>query len=311
MKTVAIVTAVLNEEAAVNVLFEALAQQSRPPDEVIVADGGSTDGTLEAIRLQASRVPFLVRVLSVSGKIAAGRNAAIEAAQSEIIAVTDGDCVPGAHWLSDLTAPIESGTARAAAGGYVADAKSPLERAIATFTWVPLDESNTTFLPSHRSVAFERALWREIGGYDAQIDSGEDTLFDLRIEQTCGFARVPSATVVWKPRNSIAKAIRQQFYYGGGDGQARIQRRYHAAIAAFVLLELGMLAPFGWARIAGALSYGAGLLHFVRKHRKLFGCTWPDIAPLAVLLTVLPAARLAGFAVGACGGSVRAMLHRS
>lgn len=311
MREISIVTAALNEEAAIANLLTALAQQSRLPDEVIVADGGSTDGTADIIAALSKTLPFRVRVLHVPGKIAAGRNAAIEAAQGDIIAVTDADCVPGKDWLRDLTAPIVEGRARAAAGGYTADARTSLERAIATFTWVPLSETSTRFLPSHRSVAYERSLWREIGGYDVGIDSGEDTLFDVQVEKACGFAYVPSATVLWKPRSSVRKALRQQIFYGGGDGQARIQVPYHLTIAAFLALELGVFTPLPAWRYAGILAYAAGLAYFARKHHKLFGRLYPDLLPVAELLVLLPAARLAGFCIGLCGVSVRAMLLRS
>lgn len=311
MNGISIVTAALNEEAAIANLLRALAAQSRLPDEVLIADGGSTDGTLDVINALAKTLPFRVRVLEVPGKIAAGRNAAIEAADGEIIAVTDADCVPAGNWLHDLTTPILEGRARAAAGGYQADARTALERAIATFTWVPLSDESTRFLPSHRSVAYERDLWREIGGYDTEIDSGEDTLFDVQVEKACGFAYVPSATVLWKPRSSVRKALRQQIFYGGGDGQARIQVPYHATIAAFIALEAGIFAPLPALRYAGILAYAAGLTYFARKHYKLFGRLFPDLLSIAELLVLLPAARLAGFCIGLCGGSVRAMLLRS
>ena len=311
MSTVTVVTAVLNEQAGIGVLLGALAAQSRRPDEVIIADGGSSDGTLNVIHSLSASLPYPVRVIHVPGKIAAARNAAIEEASGDTIAVTDGDCVPGANWLRDLTQPIDQRRARAAAGAYAADAHAPLERAIATFTWVPLSESTTRFLPSHRSVAFERSLWREIGGYNTVIDSGEDTLFDVRIEQICGFEYVPSASVMWKPRNSVRKALRQQIFYGGGDGQARIQIAYHLSIAVFVLLEMCIFTPVPFLRYAGIAAYLAALAYFARKHFKLFGRLFPDIVSVAGLLVLLPAARLVGFAIGMCGGSVRAMLLRS
>jgi glycosyltransferase involved in cell wall biosynthesis len=189
---IAVVTAVLNEADAIERLLRALAAQTRTPDVLLVADGGSTDGTLEKIAALAPSLPFGVQVLSIPGKIAKGRNAAIAQTQAEIVAVTDADCVPVPQWLEALTAPIESGKAAAVAGGYYADAATPIERAIATFTWVPLTANTTRFLPSHRSVAYLRSVWQTLGGYNEQIDSGEDTSFDLEVEKRFPYVAAPA-----------------------------------------------------------------------------------------------------------------------
>jgi glycosyltransferase involved in cell wall biosynthesis len=303
-RTVSVVTTILNEESSIVDLLVALRAQDRKPDEVVIADGGSVDGTVSAINRLAPELPFVVNLICVPGKIGAGRNAAVAAARGEIIAVTDGGCIPSSNWLAELVAPLESG-ARAAAGAYQADARTPLERAIATFTWVPLTESTRAFSPSHRSVAYERSLWREIGGYDVSLDAGEDTLFNLQVERLSGFAHVPSATVTWRPRTTLKSAIRQQLYYGAGDGRARIQIGYHATIAVFVALELGVLTGKRTIASCGLIAYLAALAYFSRKHVKLFGRIAPDIAALSVLLIVLPAARLCGFVSGWSGGSIR------
>ncbi|HRI55746.1 MAG TPA: glycosyltransferase, partial [Anaerolineae bacterium] len=42
---VSVICTVLNEAEAVGRLLDSLAAQSRPPDEVIIVDGGSSDGT--------------------------------------------------------------------------------------------------------------------------------------------------------------------------------------------------------------------------------------------------------------------------
>ncbi|HET7814037.1 MAG TPA: glycosyltransferase, partial [Candidatus Baltobacteraceae bacterium] len=289
---ISVVIAVLNEAAAVGALLEALRAQTLLPDEVLFADGGSTDETRAVIAHCSSALPFPVRVLHVPGKIAAGRNAAIEASAYPFIAVIDADCMPSAVWLQALCEPLTAG-ARAVAGAYRADAHTPMQRAIGTFTWVPLPDDPRRCLPSHRSVAFERALWREIGGYNEEIDSGEDTLFDLEVRKRCGFALAPQALVTWSPRKTLRSAIRQQVFYGGGDGNARSQASYHAAIAAFVAAECCLFVP--GMRFAGALAFTAAYLYFLRKHALLFRKLFPDALFVALLTIVLPVARLAGY----------------
>jgi len=308
---VAVITAALNEADAIDNLLNALAAQSRLPDEVIVADGGSIDGTRERCAIRSKTLPFPVTVLSIPGKIARGRNVAISQTQADIIAVTDADCVPVRSWLQDLTTPIERGEVAAVAGGYYAKAFTPLERAIATFTWVPLTADSKRFLPSHRSVAYLKSAWQSLGGYSESIDSGEDTSFDLHIERRFRWTNAPSAQVAWHPRKTIKKAVWQQVFYGAGDGQARIQLTYHAAIALFVAAEFALFVGGKNFRSAAAAVLILTAMYFCMKHHRLFHRVVPDGAYVVLLTVLLPPARLAGFLVGACGGSVRGILNRS
>lgn len=308
---IAVVTAVLNEVDAIERLLTALAAQTRVPDSLLIADGGSTDGTLEKIAALAPALPFAVQVLAIPGKIAKGRNAAIARTDAEIIAVTDADCVPVAQWLEALTVPIERETAAAVAGGYYADAGTPIERAIATFTWVPLTTGTTRFLPSHRSVAYLRTVWQSLGGYNEEIDSGEDTSFDLQVEKRFPYATAPAAQVAWRPRRTLKKAMWQQVFYGAGDGQAHIQLRYHAAIALFVAAEIALLFGNAAVKLAASVMLAGGTAYFILKHYRLFRRLAPDFAYITALMMTLPPARLFGFTVGLFGGSVRGILNRS
>ena len=65
---------------------------SRPPDEIVIADGGSTDRTVEIIR-SAAQDGLPVRLVMAPGtNISQARNRAIAAAASDIIACTDAGC---------------------------------------------------------------------------------------------------------------------------------------------------------------------------------------------------------------------------
>ena len=87
---VSVIVTVLNESEAIERLLESLESQTRLPDEVVIADGGSTDGTLEALGAWASAGRIPLRILEEPGaNISEGRNAAIAAATGEVIATTD------------------------------------------------------------------------------------------------------------------------------------------------------------------------------------------------------------------------------
>ena len=99
MPPVTIIATVLNEVKEIARLVPSLLAQDPPPAEVIIVDGGSTDGTWDWL-LQAQREnPILLAIRDEScnlkrspGPISRGRNVAIAAARSQIIACTDAGC---------------------------------------------------------------------------------------------------------------------------------------------------------------------------------------------------------------------------
>ena len=129
MPAISVIATVLNEVEDIDGLVSSLVRQTLAPAEIIVVDGGSTDGTWE--RLQASALAYAnlkaIQDPSCSlkespGPIARGRNVAIAAASSEVIACADAGCVYGPDWLERLTEPIRDGEAEYALGGSCLDA---------------------------------------------------------------------------------------------------------------------------------------------------------------------------------------------
>src|SRR4249920_586475 len=76
--------------------------QTRRPDEVVIVDGGSTDGTTEIVRSR----PNVTLVEEPGANIARGRNIALAAATHDVIACSDADCVLDPEWLERLLRPI-------------------------------------------------------------------------------------------------------------------------------------------------------------------------------------------------------------
>ena len=66
--------------------------------EVVVVSDGSTDGTAEYLRGDATPVPVIAIVQANKGP-AAARNAGIEHAHGDLVVFLDDDVVPGSGWL--------------------------------------------------------------------------------------------------------------------------------------------------------------------------------------------------------------------
>jgi len=86
-------------------LFESLAGQSRQPDELIMVDNASSDGSLEYVR---ENFPWIKVVESpVNVGFAEGNNLGLEQAQGEYIALLNNDTVVEKNWLAELVRTLD------------------------------------------------------------------------------------------------------------------------------------------------------------------------------------------------------------
>ncbi len=306
------IATVLNERESIEALLSSLAQQTRRPDEVVIVDGGSTDGTWERLESAAQAGTLPLRAFSLPGaNISTGRNRAIAAASYDIIAVTDAGVRLAPDWLERLVAPLASDTPPDVVGGvFVSAPRSLFERALGTITLPRLDELDAkSFLPSSRSVAFTRAVWDRVGGYPEWLDYCEDLVFDLAMRrQGAQFALATDALVHFRPRSSLRAFAKQYYRYARGDGKADLWRGRHAIrygtylVAAPALLVLACVHSPWWLT---ALALGAAGM-FWRPMRRLWpelaSASWGERLGMVALLPILvitgDLAKMAGYPVG-------------
>src|ERR1041385_8063393 len=90
---VSVVVPTLNETSNIDSLLEAILAESGNDLvlEILVADGGSADGTSEKVRAWESRAPVRLLSYGSTGSLASDVLAAGEAARYEIVVVMDAD----------------------------------------------------------------------------------------------------------------------------------------------------------------------------------------------------------------------------
>ena len=305
---VSLITTVLNEAQSLPGFLRAVAGQSRKPDEIVIVDGGSADGTAEILRQADGSLGAPLRTLVADGlNIAQGRNRAIAEAEGEVIVVGDVGAIPDPHWLERLVGVLDADQTTDVAAGFYRPGGDDWSRRVLARVITPQREEIVAenFLPSSRSVAFRRSVWERVGGYPEWLMHCEDLVFDLEGKEAgASFVFVPEAVVTWDARPGLRSFARQYFNYARGDGHADLWRerhlaRYLAYIFGFPLLLTGprFVRPVV---LAAALGYQA---KFWRRLRRMPPAEDPLGRGLAypyavVIVAIGDIAKMVGYARG-------------
>lgn len=101
---IAVIVSTYNRLDALEKVLEGLVQQTRQPDEIIVADDGSSNGTRKTIAAFIHNYDLNMTHVWQQDKgfrVAEIRNKAILQSSSEYVVFLDGDCIPDKHFVSD------------------------------------------------------------------------------------------------------------------------------------------------------------------------------------------------------------------
>jgi cellulose synthase/poly-beta-1,6-N-acetylglucosamine synthase-like glycosyltransferase len=297
---VSLISTVVNAAEHTPAFLASIGAQSRPPDEVIVVDGGSTDGTLELLRAAGG----ITLIEEPGANIARGRNLAIAHAAHEAIAVADADCEYGPRWLERLMEPLDAG-ADVAMGTYEPIVTSFFEACVASVN-LPLDPAEVdeaTFNPSARSVAFRREAIEAVGGYPEWLPIGEDTWVDLRWrERGVAMRLAPEAVARWRPRASLGETWTQYFRYARGDAQAGMHPERHGVrVAVYGCLAAGLMSRRRWPKLlaaSGAAAYARGPVARGWVRTRAPGTRVATTIAVPVLRAWIDAAKMAGYLTG-------------
>ncbi len=274
---ISVVVPVLNEARDIARLLGEILRQI-PPDggfEVLVADGGSTDGTRSIVAEMAAADARLRLLHNPNRLSSAGRNVGVKHARGTYVVFIDGHCeLPRDDYLVRM-AEIFSSTGAdclsrpqpmlALADGTWGDAIAK-----ARHSWFGHNPGSDIYGGEpgvtdarHAGAAYTRACLVELGGYDERFDACEDVEFNHRVAASGLRAyRHPDLTLNYRPRSNLHGLIRQVFRYGRG--RARLMTRHPGVVPwPLVIASVGaVLGPPVLLAISGtrALPWIAGAL---------------------------------------------------
>jgi succinoglycan biosynthesis protein ExoA len=262
--TVTVAIPVLNEERHLDACLAAVAAQTYEGIvEVLVVDGGSTDGT----RALVGRHPG-VRLLDNPRRIqAAALNIAIGQAKGEVFVRVDGHCLIAPDYVERCVEALGATGAAMVGGAMTPVADGWRQRGIAAAMSSPFGAGPARFhaggpagwVDTVYLGASQTETAQEVGGYSEAVGVNEDAEFAVRLRRRGGIWFDPRIRSTYTPRDSLRGVARQFYRYG--QSRALTVRKHPTAISPRQLvapaLVLGLCSP--WRRPVAAL-YAAGVV---------------------------------------------------
>jgi glycosyltransferase involved in cell wall biosynthesis len=224
---VSIVMPCLNERSAIEGCVRSVLEQDYPPGrmEILIGDGGSTDGTRDVLRRLLTQDERIRLVDNPERLQAPGMNAMLRIARGDVIVRMDVHCEYQRDYVRRCVEVLDATGADNVGGAQRARADTPFQRALCAALASPLgvggaryrsaDEEgfvDTVFLG-----AFRRSVFERIGMYDPGAVTNEDADLNQRILAEGGKVYLSRDIVVhYWPRDSFRSLARQYFRYGRG-----------------------------------------------------------------------------------------------
>jgi glycosyltransferase involved in cell wall biosynthesis len=269
---VALLVPVKDEVAGIDDLFGSVFGQSRPPDEVVITDGGSKDGTVESIERYIERGYPVRLVRAEHAYPGTGRNLAAEATNCEIIAFTDAGVHHHPDWLKRLLEPMEKDPKVDVVYGAFEPVVNSFYLKCAAYAHVKPTSlvegipARTHFIASS---LMKKKVWEEVGGFP-DLRAGEDKIFMDKIRRAGRYriAYAPRAVVWWEIPSSLGKTFRKYALYSRHDLIAGLAKDWHIPVLRLYAF-LVPVAALGFFQ-NGAWFMGLPLFYLLRAAKNIW-----------------------------------------
>lgn len=267
----------LNEERHIETCIRSLMDGDERLRQVpvTIADGGSSDRTVEIVKGLKEEFPNL-RILHNPKRLqAAALNLAAKLHASEdtrFLVRCDAHSIYPRNFIIDVADSLETTAAASVVIPMDAVGYTCFEKANAWIVDTPLGSGGSAHRGGRKSgyvdhghhAGFDLSVFRQIGGYDETFSHNEDAEYDERVAQAEGRIYLDAnIRIQYVPRGTVQSLAQQYFNYGKGRARTtrkhRLPLKIRQAVPVLALLAniLGLVAaPFFWP----ALMLPAGYL---------------------------------------------------
>jgi len=263
---VSYVMPVLNEVEHIEAAIDSLsAQDYTGPYEIIPALGPSVDGTNDVIQAMAAKDQHLRPIPNELGSTPGGLNAAIRAAEYDIIVRVDAHSVLPTHYTRVAVRTLQQTGADNVGGIMKAEGRTAFEKAVAHAYRSPEGlggtqhhvggkpgPADTVYLGS-----FRKHRLFDVGLFDEGVKRGQDWELNRRLRASGGTVWfTPELEVVYRPRSSLRKLVRQ--FVATGIWRGELARRFGAANGIRYFVPPAAVLGILLGAILGAVGLTAG-----------------------------------------------------
>ncbi|MCQ2974541.1 MAG: glycosyltransferase [Bacteroidales bacterium] len=294
MKSFTLVSTIFNEGKRLEESLNEIENQSVKPDEIVIVDAGSSDGSLDILNKYSKISKLNFKIIVEKGcNVARGRNIAIKNASNNLIVSTDFGCKYNNKWLETLVKYFDDETIEVVGGGFSINESEVKTRAqIADYILqngykLKIDDN---FSVSSRSIAYYKYVWEKIGGYHEWLTlAADDTIFWREIKKAnFKFIIAPQPLVFWNRHQNYKQFAKEAGRYGLGDGESKINFRnflsnfvetiIRYSIIPFIILFIFLptnlklyFAPIFVIQLFGLRSYFRAIKYSKNLNNKKYG----------------------------------------
>ena len=228
---ISLIIPTLNAGEELDVLLEKMLAQSCPPDEIVIVDSESTDGT----RQRAEKHPK-VKVMAIKGADfdhGGTRDMALRSCSGEVVLFMTQDAIPAdAHYVEKLIAMLDDPRVAAVGGRQIARPDATRQEQLVRAHNYPQTShvwdakaietmGVRAFMISDCCAAYKRDAYLAVGGFDHPIMTNEDMLMAQKLlEAGYAIAYCGEAAVIHSHNMTLKQQFRRNYIVG------RTMKRY-------------------------------------------------------------------------------------
>jgi succinoglycan biosynthesis protein ExoA len=297
----------LNEATGIEDVLRGLAAEadSFADFKIVVADGGSTDGTQAIVEQLAAEFPCVSLVKNPGVIQSAGVNLAARCnPAADILVRCDAHAVYPPHYIKRLVDTMERMGSDSVVVPMDCVGRDCFEKAVGWVSDTPVGSGGSAHRGGKRSgfvdhghhAAFRMASFAAAGGYDESFRQNEDAEFDNRLTARGGRVFLDAdIRIGYHPRGDFGGLWRQYFNYGFG--RSRTARRHPHTIR---LRQLLVPAHFCLSLVSLVSAAAAGQALFL---------AWPLLYLSVLFATSLAIALAKRSGCGLLAGPAAGVMH--